>query len=371
MPRRRPGGKREVRPGVWEISVSSGYREDGKQRREYRYVEGTEADADAELVRLAADMGRSASLGNRATLADYWPAFEQKLRAKGASNATISDYEKEWRLRVRPQFGHLKWSQLAFRDVQRWVLTLTHSQAEHAVRFLRRYINSAIDDELCDRNPLDHRRMDYPIERVDPLAPPPPMWGAHHVSEALSRMEGNDLEPLFLVLLGGGLRPEEGLGLWWSDVSAVPVTMMDGSDGWMCHLSVTKSWTERDGLHGTKNRFSTRLVPVPEPFASRLLSLAVEGPRASLYPKYPGRARRDWADLYKPSGALARLPRMRMKDMRSVHETLVQDTGALDTVNARLHGRTNVQTGYRHYLRPSAALDSAAQAMGERIMGVI
>ena len=371
MPRKLPGTKREILPGVWEVCVAKGYREDGQPRREYRYVEGTDADADEARVLLAADMGRSPSLGNMSTLADYWPTFELRLRAKGISNATISDYEKEWRLRVRPQFGDLRWSQLAFRDVQRWVLTLTHSQAEHAVRFLRRYINSAIDDELCDRNPLDHRRMDYPIERVDPLAPPPPMWGAHHVAEAMSRMEGDDLEPLFLALLGGGLRPEEGLGLWWSDVSATPITLMDGSDGWMAHLSVTRSWTERDGLHGTKNRFSTRLVPVPEPFSSRLLSLAVEGPRAPLYPRYPGRARRDWAALYGGSGALSGLPRMRMKDMRAIHETLMQDAGALDTVNARLHGRTNVQTGYRHYLRPSAALDSAAQAMGERVMRAI
>lgn len=371
MPRRLPGTKREVRPGLWEVSVSNGYREDGRQRREYRYVDGTEADADAELVSLAADMGRSPSIGKMATLADYWPAFERKLVAKGVSNATISDYEKEWRLRVRPQFGDLRWSQLRFRDVQQWIYGLTHSQAEHSIRFLRRYINSAIDDELCDRNPLDHRRIDYPIERVDPLAPPPPMWGAHHVSEALSRMEDSDLEPLFLALLGGGLRPEEGLGLWWSDVSATQVTTFDGSDGWMAHLSVTKSWTEKDGLHGTKNKFSTRLVPVPEPFASRLLSLAVDGPRASLYPRYPGRARKDWASLYEPSGALYGLPRMRMKDMRALHETLVQDAGVLDTLNARMHGRNNVETGYRHYLRPSTALDRAAQAMGEHIMRAI
>lgn len=371
MPRKLPGTKREIRPGVWEVSVANGYREDGQPRREYRYVEGTESDADEARVLLAADMGRSPSLGNTSTLADYWPTFELRLRAKGASNATISDYEKEWRLRVKPQFGHLRWSQLAFRDVQRWVLTLTHSQAEHAVRFLRRYINSAIDDELCDRNPLDHRRMDYPIERVDPLAPPPPTWLDIHVVEALRRVRGERIEPLFLALLGGGLRVEEGLPLWWGDLSFVPVTLMDGSDGLMCHASVYKSWTQKDGLHGTKNQFSTRMVPIPEPFSSRLAELAVEGPRVPLWPLSPGNVRREWARLWRPGEAFSGLPRVKMKDLRSIHETMMQDSGALDTVNARLHGRTNVQTGYRHYLRPNAALDSAAQAMGERFMQVI
>lgn len=320
----------------------------------------------------AADgMGRSPSIGMMSTLADYWPTFELKLRAKGLTNATISDYEKEWRLRVRPEFGSLRWSQVRFVDIQRWALTLTHSQAKHAVRFLRRYINSAIDDELCDRNPLDHRRVDYPIERFDPLEPPPQIWGVHHVVSATERMRGSDLEPLFLALLGGGMRPEEALGLWWSDVSFTPVTLMDGSDGWMAHLSNTKVWTEEDGLHATKNKFSTRLIPVPDPFASRLLELAVSGPRVHLYPKYLGKARKDWSALYRAPGPLCGLPYMRMKDMRSIHETIMQDAGVLDTVNARLHGRTNVQTGYRHYLRPSAALDSAAHAMGDRILGAI
>lgn len=371
MARRLPGTKREVSPGLWEVSVSCGYREDGKQRREYRYVEGSEAEADAARIQLAADMGRSPSLGNRSTLADYWPTFVSKLRAKGLKNATIGDYEKSWNLRVRPQFGDLRWSQLRFVDVQRYAYTLTHSQAEHMVRFLRRYINSAIDDELCDRNIFDHRRFDYPVDRHDPYEDVVQLWGVHQVVEAIVRMQGSDLEPLFLVLLGGGLRPEEGLGLWWSDVSATQVTLMDGTEGWMAHLSVHNAWTESDGLHGTKNRFSTRPVPVPEPFSSRLLSLSVSGPRVHLYPRYPGRARKEWSDLYGPSGPLSGIPRMTMRDMRKIHETTMQDAGVLDTVNARLHGRTNVQTGYSRYLRPSAALDSAAQAMGDRIMGAI
>lgn len=133
--------------------------------------------------------------------------------AKGVSNATIMDYRSSWELRVRPQFGSLRWSQLRFPDIQRWVLTLTHNQAEHAISFLRCYINSAIDDELVDRNVLEHRRIDYPIARRGPLSPPPATWGSHHVAEALRVIRDQRIEPLFLVLLGGGLRPGEGIPL--------------------------------------------------------------------------------------------------------------------------------------------------------------
>lgn len=365
--RSRLGSKREVRTGVWEISVSSGYRSDGQQRREYRYINGTESDADAALRELSVDMGRSPSMGRRDTIADYWPEFVAQIRAKGVTNATIADYEKSWRLRIEPAFGSTRWANLSFRDIKRWVLTMTHSQAEHAVRCLRRMINCAVDDELIDRNVMDHRRIDYPVSPSDPLADVPVMWGSAHVAEVMSRLRDERIEPLWLTLVGGGLRPEEGLGLWWSDVSFTGVTLMDGSDGVMAHAAITKAWTEADGLHGTKNGFSRRLAPIAEPFSSRLAELSLEGPRVPLWPLYPGSARKEWKTLFEAGGPLAGMPLSRLKDIRSVHETIMQDAGTLDTVNARIHGRSNVQTGYRHYLRPSAALDRAAESMGESV----
>lgn len=368
--RSRLGSKREVRSGVWEIRVSLGYREDGRQRTVYRTVNGTESDADREIAQLASDMGRSPSMGRQATIADYWPDFVLRCRAKGVANSTLRDYEKHWRLRIEPTFGSLRWSELKFRDVKRWALTMTRSQAEHSVRTLRCIINCAVDDELVESNILDHRKIDYPIKRVNPLDERPVMWTATHVIECMRRIEGERIEPLWLALVGGGLRPEEGLGLWWSDLSFTEITHMNGTDGVMAHASVTKSWTQEDGLHGTKTDKSTRLVPIPDPFASRLMELSLDGPRVPLWPMYPGRSSRVWKSLFDAGRPLHGMPYARLKDMRSVHETMVQDAGALDTVNAAMHGRTNVQTGYKHYLRPSAVLDRAAEDMGSSLMKV-
>jgi len=364
------GSKREVRPGVWEVRVSLGYREDGRQRRVSRTLHGTEHDADEAIAELIVEMGSSPSLGRLSTIRDYWPVFVSHLTAKGVTKSTLADYEKSWRLRIEPAFGDMRWSELKFRDIRYWVLTMTHSQAEHAVRCLRRMINMAVDDELVERNVMDHRRIDYPVQDEDPLAEAPVFWGAHHVAEAMRRLRGERIEALFLATVGGGLRPEESLALWWSDVSADQVTLMDGSDGVMVHVAVTKAWTEADGLHRTKNRFSRRLAPISEPFSSRLVELSQQGPRVPLWPLYPGYARKEWRSLFSPDGPLHGMPYALLKDMRSVHETIMQDAGTLDTVNARLHGRTNVQTGYRHYLRPSAALDRAAEQMGSAVRAV-
>lgn len=45
----------------------------------------------------------------------------------------------------------------------------------------------------------------------------------------------------------------------------------------------------------------------------------------------------------------------------------MQKSGTLDTLNAAMHGRTNVQTGYKHYLRPNRAMDEAAENMGSSL----
>ncbi len=49
---RRSGSKREVRHGVWELAVSLGTGPDGRTRRRYRTVNGSENDADQALADL-------------------------------------------------------------------------------------------------------------------------------------------------------------------------------------------------------------------------------------------------------------------------------------------------------------------------------
>lgn len=370
------GSKREVRPGVWELRVSNGYRSDGTRKRLTRTVHGTERDADRALVALADEMGRVPMLGERSTLADFWPRFMRRCEAKGLTNATIKKYQRHWERDIEPELGSLTWADLRYGVVQDWVYGMTPAEARSATRTLKRMINCAVDVDLLDHNPLDHRHLDYPVTRPDITQEPPMQWGADQVAEAVRRLRGFPVEALYLVLVGGGLRVEEGLALEWADLDFSQVTHMDGTEGWMCHARVYKAWTPDDGLKGTKNAFSRRVVPIPDPFATRLRELVTEGP---VWPMSRSNVRRTWKALFdspaasshalsgSSRGALHGMPYARLKDLRSIHETLMQEAGALDTVNARLHGRTNVQTGYTHYLRPSKALDDAAEAFGRSV----
>ena len=52
------GHKRRLPSGRWQVEVMSGYRSDGRKRRVTATVD-TEEEADAKIVELAAELGKS------------------------------------------------------------------------------------------------------------------------------------------------------------------------------------------------------------------------------------------------------------------------------------------------------------------------
>lgn len=282
------------------------------------------------------------------TLAEYWPEFLELCELKRLTNATIRGYRKEWSNRVGPRFGNYLIQDIRFGDIQRFVLTLTRTQAKHSVALLRVMINSAIDDGYAETNPLDKRRVRYPSLSTSL----PHTWSGAEVMQACDILHGSKIEPLYLCLIGGGLRVEESLALKWSDIVVCD-----------CYVSlrIDDAWTEADGTKTTKNAYSTRLVPIGEPFSARLVELRrTTAQDARIWPDYPRLASRYWSILFDPCMPLHALQPVKLKDMRSIHETLMQESGVLDTVNARLHGRTNISTGYRFYLKPNKAVSDAS-----------
>lgn len=289
------------------------------------------------------------------TLAEYWPDFLELCELKCLARVTVRDYQKQWRLRIEPRFGGSTFRELRFGEIQRWILGMSRSCAKHTVATMRVMINSAIDDGHADVNPFDGRKVRYPPNRVRPR----PLWGAAEVEEAMRRLRTSRIEPLFLLLVGGGLRVEEALAVRWRNVEPTGTGVV--------RVRISAAWTEADGEKPTKNEFSTRLMPIAPPF-STLLEGHRGNPRDKLWTGYGRDASRYWSVLFDSCMPLHGLPKVHLCNLRAVHETLMQEAGVLDTLNARMHGRTNVITGYRHYLRPDAAMDAAAVECGKRFM---
>lgn len=359
---------------VWEVSVSAGYRADGRQRRVSRRVHGTERDAQLALGSLAVEVGRSPVAGDSLTLADYWTWYYHPSLS-GLTNATREGYEAAWRNHVRPAFGNRRIDSLTRVEVRRWLMSIKAPSArDNARKLLRQVLNSAMDDELLDTHPLTR-----PMRGVSRGTPErPSLWGAHEIMACIDYMwmdaRASRFLPVVLLMAGGGLRREEAVAVERADCA----WLSEASRGRMCLVSVSRAYTPRDGYKAPKTARSERVVAVPDPFASMLDETLTEyGPAvwpkslvAGWRPYDPDAMSRAWHDMFACHGGALDLPYVTINQLRATHETLMQRAGVSDSVLSSFHGHTQISTDYRHYLSPDVgAYIDAARLLGERLSG--
>lgn len=346
MPQRsRLGSKRRRPDGSWEVRVTHGRRRDGSSRSVSRVV-ATEAEADAAIVALAAEMGRSPSMGDPMTVdAYFWGIFIPRKEAV-RTRATVDFYTSAYRTHVAETFADLPLDAVPKATIRTWAAQLPAQSAPAYVRALRAILRSAWEDGLIPDEPM-RSRLDLPSRDTRPA----PVWTAEQAAEALSRLRGADVEPLALVMVGAGLSASESRALSWSDLSA------DCSE-----VTVAGAYTQRDGMKGPKNARRYRTVPVLGVCAARLRELRSEGPlvlNRRGQRMGPGTVARRWAALWE-GGTMEGVPRIPMNRLRATHETLMLRAGVPDALNSAIHGHSQ-KVAYSHYLAPVSA-DAARAA---------
>lgn len=369
-PRRTAGtGHIEERsPGTWLVQVSSGRRADGRPRRVSKTVHGTRRDAEVAAARLSAEMGARPNMGDGMTLDEYFYGVYAASHAKLLANATWERYKSVWKVHVSPALGDLPADEVSRAVVQAWVSGMTPGTADKAFRTLRSVMRCMWDDELLDEKPLERRvRLPQGQRRLADS------WDDAEVLEAMRRLKGERIEPLWLVMVGGGLRREEALAVDASALLFDDVTLMDGTGAVLCRVTVDSARTQWDeGPKGTKTH-QTRVVTIGEPFSSRLRLLAgLMGP-GSLFRRLdggdmsPGSVPLAWRRLFDEGGALHGMRFVQLRTMRHAHETMASRAGVSDSLNARVHGHSGL-VAYEHYLaRSQDDADSVAVALGDRL----
>ena len=228
---------------------------------------------------------------------------------------------------------------------------MSPGNAEHAARLLRTVLRSAWYEGLLDAEPMK-RPLRYP-KRQRKLV----VWSVDEVVRAMEAIRGDELEALFLVMVGAGLRREEAIALTWEDVAF--------GDG-IARVNVDKAVT-RYGEKGAKNEYSVRTVSIAEPFVSRLTELRTEGhicksrvsDRMSVE-----RIPRHWKSLFNGGKPLHGLPYIPLSRLRHTHETLMHQAQVPDTTISQTHGHAELKTDYAHYIASSnAAADYAAREL--------
>jgi len=389
------GTKREIKPNVWRIEVANGYREDGKRRRAYRTVHGSEVEADAAIVRLADEMGRCLSTGDAMTLDTYFWGYFSPMKHATTTNANANTYDSHYRAHIAPTFGQWDLRDIGNLDIQRWINGLPPQSAPNYVRTLRAILNQAHFDHLKDDAPMGGEyRYKMPKGRKNT---PLPVWGADEVAKALDKLKGEQLYPLWLVMVGCGLSRSEALALDWEDISWDSVLVMEparkkngklckkrktAKEHWIATVTVSQACTAEDGMKAPKNDRRFRSVPMQPPFSDALHECIGTGPicqsrkctkdgwKLSGHRLSPSYVPKRWKALFEKGEALEKLPFVEIGRMRATYSTLMQRAGVDRTIINAMQGRTdNSPVLYTNYLNPHAdTFEESAATMSKLVV---
>ncbi len=357
------GSKREIRPGVWRIRVSNGYKLDGSRRIATETIEGNEVEANAAIVRLAQRMGRCLTVGDAMTLDTYFWGYFLPGREASTTKANAKTYKYHYKAHIAPHFGQWDLDDITNIEIQRWINDLPPQSAANYVRSLRAILNQAHFDHMMENAPMggDYRYRMPRGKRNTPL----PVWGAHEVGVALAKLRGHQLYALWLVMVGCGFSRSEALALDWEDITWDKCMGMDGKEHWTAYVPVKAAFTAEDGMKEPKNDRRYRSIPMQPIFADPLHECMGTGPicqsRRHIKDgwKYTGKRMtpcyvpKKWKELFEPGMPLEKLTFVEIGRMRATYSTLMQRAGVDRTIINAMQGRTdNSPVLYTNYLNP-------------------
>ena len=375
------GSKRRLSDGRWEVRVSHGYRVDGKQRT-IREVVDTEDAADRRIVEIAADMGIHPEIGAGLTLNTLWSLYK---RDKGARLArkTINDYARYMDGLWCEKLGSVDITSITRQEIQHILIECpSRSVAHHARKTLSAVLTYAMNEGYLSAHPMHGHAFELPgdtgsdwddesVWDDDPFATiekTRDVWGVKEVVECYERIRGLPLEPIWLAMVGGGLRMEEAFALRHMDVRRIEI-----AGRMVTQVAIHHAKTDLDERKRTKTRKSVRIATIMEPFGTRYWELAQEvGEKELVCAADPANQNKRWRSYFAEpkrhkrmsesrmvSGKLQGLPYVPLSRMRATHATLMQEAGVLDSINAAAHGHS-MRVARDHYLR-GTTVDAAAK----------
>ncbi len=390
-PRRKVGTRKVMADGTIRVTVSHGYRSDGRQRRISAFAKD-DAEADRLALELSAKLGRSPELGNGITLGQWWDAY-QVTRGKRIAKVTLKRYATEFNNVWLPSLGHKDITFITHSDIQAVVIGAeTRSMARERIKALSAVLTHAVREGRLAENPCRNASFELPgdvgkedLSGIDYDGDPfaaiegiKEVWDIDTVLLAMHRLRGLPIETCWLAMVGAGLRREEALALKWKDVRRVRVAGRN-----VVQIAVHAANTAVNGMGATKTKKSVRIVAMVEPFGARLWELAKD--REELVCDVsPKNISRRWRLMWEPLKSDSKhmptdfathvyrgvmleepaIPFIHLKQMRATNETMMQAAGVSDSLNAAMHGHSQ-RVAYTNYLMPDYT--EAAQRVGQLI----
>lgn len=217
------GSKRELRPGVWELSVTAGRDADGQPRRRFRTVRGTKAEASRALTAFVGEVGDGHALPRRSargiTLGALMSGYLDHLRNhKGRKHSTLVRYQGLADTWIHPTLGDRPAERVLPQDIEALLGAmrakgLSQSSIHQAFTVLNGTFKWARRNRMVTHNPVQEaeepRSTAVPHEAV-----PPDIEGLRRLlTEAMS--EEPDFGLLCHIGAVTGMRRGELAGLRW------------------------------------------------------------------------------------------------------------------------------------------------------------
>lgn len=378
--RSRLGSVRKLPSGRYEVRVSHGYTLDGKQRT-IREVCDSREQAEARRYELAMLLDRDCHMSANVTLRRVWGLYRAD-RLPQLAGTTAETYSWQMDAVVLPVLGDFDVSKIMHSDIQRLLSAQTRGVAQKARTTLSSVLSWAVKRGILAENVMRRANFELPqVEKpsdfdTDPFAAiegTRDVWGIQTVLRCFRLIRGLPLEAAWLCCVGAGLRVEEALALRKIDVRRVQI-----GGRMVTQVAVHAATTKVDTRKSTKTARSVRIVSMLEPFGARYWELvqrvehdtdAVSSVSASnqnkrwrSYFAEPRAYHKRMAESRKVAGRLHELPYIPLSRMRATHESLMQEAGVLDSLNAALHGHSE-QVSRKHYMRGSseAAIEQTEQ----------
>lgn len=394
--RKRVGSVRRQPNGRYLARIQSGCKADGRPRVVSKTFD-TEHEADAWLVAKSVELSERPDLSAGITLRALWEAYVADREGRLA-NKTMAFYR--WYMDGGPKRGeresdHVTWldvlggtdiSEITPQMVQRHISTMASAKGRHAKATISAVLTWAAREGMLGSNPLRGHKFEYARKRretsfdTDPFAAieqTRDVWGIKEVLKCFKMIRGLPLEPAWLACVGAGLRVEEALALRGMDVRRVKVGGRK-----VTQLAIHAARTDMDERKATKTTQSVRIVGMLEPMGKRYWEIAKSVPRTELVcPVSAQNQNKRWRRYFdEPStsknapkkegcnnrGRLHKLTYLPLSKMRNTHVTLMQMAGVPDSLNALVHGHTEM-VERRHYMSP----DTAAVTSGEGYLRLV
>jgi integrase len=341
-------------PDRWLVRVSYGVDEQGRQRRKSEVVPGTYKGAENRLIELLKEQNDRPELAPSAQTVASWIAYWFEHRTGDLSPQTVSKIRYAWnRYGAGTPLATHRLTTLAPKALQTFVNHLGMRVGPVTVHYLARWLKAVLNQAVAmgelARNPMTDGKVKLP--RI-----PKPEYHRLTLAEARRFLRGAESDryaALWRVWLEAGLRPNEATALRWSDLSpdgvltveralvriGKVVTFEESKTGITREIPLSPATRQALKVH-RKQQAAQRLELGPywthEPAYADLMFPAEGGTPLAI------------ANLdrrhFKPLLKRAKLPPMRLYDLRHSSATLLLKSGAsLKAVQERLgHARATL-----------------------------